>query len=81
MTIGIAIRDAVGVTHWAPYSEKGARASNSARSIFREFQRVSKPRLSLACEDWKCLNSQVNQVRRVSTLISSVTCIACITRL
>jgi len=78
MAVGIAVRDGVGITHWAPYSETHGKANDSGRNIVRELQKAGKPKLSLACEGWKCPNPHVNQVKRVSTLITSVTCMACI---
>ncbi len=74
MAIGIAVRDNVGITHWARYSEKGGKA------IVRELRKISIPNLTLACEGWHNRVPRVNQVRRVSTLVSSVTCMACILR-
>lgn len=81
MAVGIAVRDDVGITHWAPYSARRDRISDSGRNIVRELRKAGKPRLSLACEGWKCPNPRVNQVKRVSTLITSVTCMACIRRM
>lgn len=81
MAVGIAICDDVGVTHWAPYSEKQGKANDSGRNIVRELQKTGKPKLSLACEGWKCPNPQVHQAKRVSTRVASVTCMACITRM
>lgn len=78
MAVGIAIRDDVGITHWAPYSSKSDRAVYTGQSIARELRKTSKPRLMLACEGY---NQRINQVRRVSTLISSVTCMTCILRM
>lgn len=78
MMIGIAVRDDVGITHWAPYSNKGGDAG---RRIARELQRASKPRLVLTCEGYDHPAPRVNQVRRVSTLVASVTCMACIRRM
>ncbi len=81
MAVGIAVRDNAGITHWAPYSEKGGAGSDSGRNIIRELQRTGKPALVLACEGWGCLARHVNQVKRVSTRITSVTCMTCITRM
>lgn len=81
MAVGIAIRDDVGITHWAPYSEKHGATNDSGRNIVREFQKTSRPKLSLACEGWKSPNSTINQIKRVSTRVASVTCMACITRM
>lgn len=78
MTVGIAIRDDVGITHWAPYSNRSERAVYTGQSIARELRKTGKPRLLLACEGY---NRCINQVRRVSTLVSSVTCMACILRM
>lgn len=80
MAVGIAIRDDVGITHWAPYSEKGGKGSDIGRRIVRELQRAGRPKLALACEGYNSPATHVNQVRRVSTLVSSVTCMACILR-
>lgn len=79
MAIGIAVRDDLGITHWAPFSERGGGV-DSAQAIAREFRRGSKPALRLACEGWS-LAGRANQVRRVSTLTRSVTCMACASRL
>jgi hypothetical protein len=73
MAIGIAVRDDLGITHWAPFSERGGGA-DSAQAIAREFRRGGKPRLRIACEGFV---RSVNQVKRVSTLTRSVTCMAC----
>lgn len=81
MMVGIAIRDDAGVTHWAPYSSKSERAICTGQNITRELRRTSKPKLSLACEGYNSPNTRVNQVRRVSTLVSSVTCMTCILRM
>jgi hypothetical protein len=81
MPVGIAIRDDVGITHWAPYSEKNAGSVDAGRRIVRELQRAGRPRLALACQGWNHPAPNVNQVRRVSTLVSSVTCMACILRM
>jgi hypothetical protein len=75
MAIGIAVQDDLGITHWAPFSEQGGGA-DSAQAIAREFRRGGKPRLRIACEGWG-LAKGANQVRRVSTLTRSVTCMAC----
>ena len=77
MTVGIAVRDDAGITHWAPFSNKGSKSSDAGRSIVREMQRTDKPELILTCEGWD--NPQrINQVKRVSTRIASVTCMTCI---
>lgn len=81
MAIGIAVRDDVGVTHWAPYTEKGGRSNDSGRNIVRELQKTGKPNLTLACEGWNRMAQRINQVRRVSTRVASVTCMACIRRM
>ncbi len=81
MTVGIAVRDVAGVTHWAPYTEKGGRSNDSGRNIVREMQRTGKPNLVLACEGWNHLVRRVDQVRRVSTRVAGVTCMACILRI
>lgn len=81
MAIGIAVRDDAGITHWAPYSEKSGKSSDTGRRIVREFGRASKPRLALACEGWNHPALHVNQVRRVSTRVASVTCMTCILRM
>lgn len=75
MAIGIAVRDDLGITHWAPFSEQGGGV-DSAQAIAREFRRGGKPRLKIACEGWSRAEG-ANQVRRVSTLTRSVTCMAC----
>lgn len=81
MAVGIAVRDDVGITHWAPYSEKHGKANDSGRNIVREMQKPTRPNLALSCEGWEVSNRRVNQVKRVSTLITRVTCMACITRM
>lgn len=84
MAAGIAILDDMGITHWAPYTEKHGKANDSGRNIVREFQKTSRPQLLLACEGYKRLYPHancVNQVKRVSTRVVSVTCITCMTRM
>ena len=78
MAVGIAIRDDIGITQWAPYSEKGG---NAGRQIIRQLQMAAKPKLALACEGWNNPTPRVRQIKRVSTRISSVTCMACILRM
>jgi hypothetical protein len=77
VAIGIAVRDDLGITHWAPFSETKGRGTDSARAIARQFGRGAPPRLSLACEGWWSGGPRVRQVRRVSTLTRNVTCMAC----
>ncbi len=79
MAVGIAVRDNVGITHWAPYSN--AKGNNAGRQIIRELQKSGLPKLTLACEGWNHPAPHVNQVRRVSTLMSNVTCMTCILRM
>lgn len=76
MTIGIAVRDDLGITHWAPFSEKGG-GTDSARAIARVFRREGKPKLFIACAN----GCRANQVKCVSTLTRSVTCMACMSLL
>jgi hypothetical protein len=45
VTVGIAVRDDLGITHWAPFSNKGGRASDAGRNITRELRRAGKPAL------------------------------------
>lgn len=78
MTVGIAVRDDAGITHWAPYSDKGGKASDAGRNIVREMQKTGKPRLFLLCDN---SNTHVNQAKRVSTRVASVTCMTCIIRM
>jgi hypothetical protein len=70
MAIGIAVRDDLGITHWAPFSERGG-GTDSVQAIARQFKRGGKPRLSIACD------SRASLVRRVSTFTRNVTCMAC----
>lgn len=80
MTVGIAVRDDAGITHWAPFSNKGGKGSDAGRHIVREMQKANKPKLFLTCEGWD--NPQrINQVKRVSTRVASVTCMTCIVRM
>lgn len=81
MAVGIAVRDAVGITHWAPYSEKHGKANDSGRNIVRELQKTGRPKLGLACEIWNPMNPRISQIKRVSTRVTSVTCMACILRI
>ena len=81
MTVGIAVRDDAGITHWAPYSNKDGKASNAGRNIVREMQKTTKPRLYLMCENYENSPPRINQVKRVSTRIASVTCMTCIVRM
>lgn len=81
MTVGIAVRDDAGITHWAPFSSKNDRAMDTGRKIVQELRRISKPALILTCEGWDCPARHVNQVKRVSTRVTSVTCMTCIIRM
>lgn len=77
MMVGIAVRDDAGITHWAPFSNKGGKASDAGRIITRELQKIGKPKLILMCE-WNYSAPRINQVKRVSTRVASVTCMTCI---
>lgn len=81
MAAGIAVRDILGITHWAPFSEKGGRANDAGRHIRKAFERPGPPNLSLACEGWQNPTPKVKQVKCVATLVSRVTCMACLTQL
>ena len=74
MTVGIAVLDEHGVVHWAPYSGKGGASSDAGKMIARQMTARSPPSLRLACER----EPRVRQVKRVSTLTRSVTCMACV---
>ena len=78
MTVGIAVRDDAGITHWASYSSKNYKVMDIGRMIAQELRRTDKPALVLACEGWDCQARHVNQVKRVSTRVTSVTCMTCI---
>lgn len=75
MAVGIAIRDDVGIIHWAPFSTRRDRTIETGRAITRELRKTGKPKLILSCERQ---TSRINQIKRISTRVASVTCIACI---
>lgn len=74
MAAGIAVLDDNGVTHWASYSTAPNKAMNSARAITRAMQARTPPRHFLVCD----AGQRVRQVRRVSTRVRDVSCMACV---